>query len=223
MGYAAARMEPQRDDEHASARAHRPRRERGYEIEDSLDDRRDSRHFDLEAQRRQRRYFIALMSGFAILAVLAGALLAIWIFEPLDEPEIAAVAQKEETRYDPPTDNGDWEDDDVEPEPPETGTKPPPLKATLDNRDINRGLANLRSALDACARKHGAIEQMVVKVDFTVAPSGRVSSSAARPPFSVTPLGRCVADVISSQGKFRRTRDGLADIHRTVTLRRPDL
>lgn len=222
MGYAAAKMEPQRDDEHASARAHRPRRERGYEIEDSLDDRRDSRHFDLEAQRRQRRYFIALMSGFAVLAVLAGALLAIWIFEPLDDPEIAAAGKKEEARYDPPPDNGDWEDDDVEPEPVPV-RKTPTLKATLDGKDINRGLANLRSALDACARKHGAIEQMIVKVDFTVAPSGRVSSSAARPPFSVTPLGRCVADVISSQGKFRRTRDGLADIHRTVTLRRPDL
>ena len=222
MGYAAARMEPQRDDEQTSARAHRPRRDRGYEVEDSLDDRRDSRHFDLEAQRRQRRYFIALMSGFAVLAVLAGALLAIWIFEPLDEPEIAAAAGKEETRYDPPPDNGEWEDDDVEPDP-EPVTRTHTLKATLDVQDVNRGLANLRSALDACARKHGAIEKMIVKVDFTVAPSGRVSAAAARPPFSVTSLGRCVADVISSKGKFRRTRDGLADIHRTVTLRRPDL
>jgi len=221
VGYAAARRSDQQHDS-PGGEPRRARGDRGYEVQDSLDDPRDSRAFDLEAQRRQRRLFIGLMSGFAVLAVLAGALLANWIIDPLEQPKLAP-RKPTPVPDDAPVVvvGGEWEDEEEEPPEPPPGE--PTLKASLDAKDLNRGMARLRAALDACARQHGAIDGTQIAVDFTVAPGGRVTSSSARPPFSSTGLGKCVAGVVSSRGKFRRTRNGLADIHRLVTLHRPDL
>jgi hypothetical protein len=81
-------------------------------------------------------------------------------------------------------------------------------------------MARLQAALDECAAKHGAIDQTVVHIDFSIGESGRVSDSAARPPFGKTPLGQCVAAVVKSKGTFPRTRLGRRDIRWAITLHR---
>ena len=182
--------------------------------------RRELRDFDWEAERRQRRLFVLLMVGFAILAILAGIIVAIWVIPPPEAPNVPPMPYKEPEAVEEiegPTPLWDEVENTREP------NTSAPLKESLDDRDIDRGIARMRSALDRCAQQHGAIDETYVTVDFSVAGSGRVEEAFSRAPHTSTPLGTCVAGVFRTHGKFRRTRTGLADIRRTVKLRRPDL
>lgn len=186
-----------------------------------MEEQREVRQFDLEAQRRQKRLFVTLMIGVAILAALAGIVIAFLVIDPLGPPKIKPLEPPPPVAEPPPehVEIDDWDDDS---EPPPTKAAPT-LKARPSGDDINRGLAKLRSALDACARTHGAIDGARVKLDFTVGGDGRVEQCFAQPPYAKTPLGTCVVRVVKNKGRFRRSRQGLADVHRTVTLRRNDL
>ncbi|MBL4683971.1 MAG: hypothetical protein JKY37_05235 [Nannocystaceae bacterium] len=184
-----------------------------------MDDGREGRQFEVEAQRRHKRLFVGLMIGFAVLAVVAGIALAIWVIDPLGDPKIRA-PKPPPPEIHAPIHNAPavWKDD----EPAPTKSKPG-LKQRLTGDDINRGMAKLRSAFNACARQHGAIDGTNVGLDFTVGPDGRVEFCSARRPHDRTPLGSCVARVVKNKGRFRKSREGLGDIHRTVVMRRPDL
>ena len=179
--------------------------------------RREHRDFDLEAERRQRKLFTWLMVGFAILAILAGVIVAILVIPPPDDihlrPKPTKVAEKVE-----PIEVQPWEPVKEKPK-----AKGPGLKDSLDQRDINRGIGLMRAALDRCAQTHGAIDGTLVTVDFSVTGAGRVDEAYSRNPHMNTPLGKCVANVFRTKGKFRRSRLGLRDIRRTVKLRRRDL
>jgi hypothetical protein len=112
-------------------------------------------------------------------------------FEPLPEPE----------------------DDDGSP-----GPSTPSLKPRPTDRDIDRGLRALDKYFTRCAREHGGLDGTKIRVDFSVGGDGRPTESYARNPYDKTPLGRCVAQVIKDHGRFTRSRDGLADIRREITL-----
>jgi hypothetical protein len=178
---------------------------------------RRERHFDREAEKRTRRNFVLLVAAFAGLAMVGGVALALWIFAPPDEEAPTPIAKVEKEVK---SDEGGFEpferdEPDPVPERKPSGT----LKRKLDPGDIDKGLARIRAALNACAVKHGAIDGTNVTVDFSVAPTGRVSEAYSRPPHK-TPLGNCVAKVIRDKGKFRKTKEGLGDTRRTIKLRR---
>jgi hypothetical protein len=179
---------------------------------------RELRRFDLEADRRNRRFFVALLVGFAILAV-AGGIFAAWLIlknspEPPDIPPMQRGPAKSPEPIEPirPI----VEDDDDPPVVVEKKT--PSLKQKPTDQDINRGLAKLQKYFNQCAREHGGLEGTKVRVDFSVGADGRPTQSFARNPYARTPLGRCVAAVIKDKGKFTRSRDGLADIRREIIL-----
>jgi hypothetical protein len=182
--------------------------------------RRELRDFDWEAERRQRRLFILLMVGFAILAILAGIIVAIWVIPPPDSPNIRPMPNKEPEEVAEIEEVEALWDEAENRRVPSGGAR---LKATLDASDIDRGIRRMQNALDQCAKTHGAIDETFVTVDFSVSAEGRVDEAYSRAPHTSTPLGTCVAGVFRGQGKFRRTQTGLSDIRRTVKLRRPDL
>lgn len=178
---------------------------------------RELRRFDVEADRRNRRFFVALLVGFAILAV-AGGIFAAWLIlmnQP-QPPEIAPV-RRGPTKAPEPIEpiRPIIDDDDVTPT---VETKTVKLKQKPSDSDISRGLRNLQRWFNQCAREHGGLEGTKVRVDFSVGPSGRPTQSFARNPYARTPLGRCIAKVIKDKGKFARSRDGLADIRREIIL-----
>jgi hypothetical protein len=182
--------------------------------------RREIRDFDYEAERRQRRLFILLMVGFAILAILAGIIVAIWVIPEREHPNIPPMPTKEpEVVAEIEEVKALWDEEKT----PRDRPSGPGLALTLDPADIDRGIRRMQNALDQCAKTHGAIDETFVTVDFSVLGSGRVEEAYSRSPHTNTPLGGCVAGVFRSQGKFKRTRTGLADIRRRVRLRRPDL
>lgn len=180
--------------------------------------RRELRDFDYEAELRQRRLFILLMVGFAILAILAGIIVALWILPDPHVDDIPPLPRKEAEEVAEIEDVEEIPDDPIE-----RGPRGVALKLTLDASDITKGIRRIQGALNRCSQTHGALDLTNVTVDFTVRPDGGVSQAYSRLPHTNTPLGKCVANVFVTQGKFRRTRNGLADIRRTVLLRRPDL
>jgi hypothetical protein len=157
------------------------------------------------------------MVGFAILAILAGIIVAIWIIPAPDDIHLRPRVTKQAEEVEP-LEIQPWEPEKETPE-----VKPPGLKDTLDDRDINRGISRMRAALDECAQTHGAIDGTLVTVDFSVTGGGRVDEAYSRNPHMNTPLGKCVANVFKTKGVFRKSRLGLRDIRRTVKLRRRDL
>ncbi len=179
---------------------------------------RQERRFDLEAEKRQRRNFLLMVVGLAVIAMLGGIVFAWWLWEPAEEQAPPPIQAREEAK--PAV--GNFQPFE-EAEPVEAPDKPSGLKRQLENNDIDRGLGKIRAGLNKCAAKHGAIDGTRVTVDFSVAASGRVTEAYARPPHTGNPLGVCVAGVIRDQARFRRTREGLGDVRRTLTLRRTSL
>lgn len=185
----------------------------------SMAEERQLRQFDLEADRRNRRFFVALLVGFAILAV-AGGIFAAWLIlmnspEPPGIPPVTRGPSKAPEPIEPIRPIVDDDDDRgvvVE------RKKTPSLKQKPTDQDINRGLAKLQKFFNQCAREHGGLEGTKVRVDFSVGADGRPTQSFARNPYARTPLGRCVANVIKTKGRFTRSRDGLADIRREIIL-----
>lgn len=180
------------------------------------EDSRRERHFDREAEKRNRRNFVLLVAAFAGLAMVGGVALALWLISPPEEEAPPPLTKPEEKTL-PDDDRGfePFEADEPEPEPKPVAT----VKRKLDDRDISKGIGRIQGALNACAVTHGAIDGTKLTVDFSVAPNGRVTEAYPRPPHK-TPLGNCVAGVIQSKGKFRSSREGLGDVRRTITLRR---
>jgi hypothetical protein len=180
-------------------------------------DVREPRHFDVEADRRARRSFGLLVIAFALLAILGGIFAAWLLLDDDPPPQIIATKPK------PP--------EAIEEHPPlEPFTEaPPPVEAkvrvaakladTIGDGDLRRMLAKLQGAFDACARKHGAVDGTIVDLDFSIAESGRVDESAARPPFGSTPLGQCIAGVVRDKAVFAKTRNGRRDIRWSIHLR----
>lgn len=181
------------------------------------EDSRRERHFDREAEKRSRRNFVLMIAAFAGLAMVGGVALALWIISPPDEEAPPPITKAEEEPRDPSGFEPIEDDPDPIPEPkrPKTG-----VKRKLDARDIDKGIGKIRAALNACAVTHGAIDGTRVTVDFSVAANGGVTEAYSRTPHSKTPLGLCVAKVIRTKGKFRRTKEGLGDVRRTLTLKR---
>jgi hypothetical protein len=184
-------------------------------------DGREVRHFELEADRRARRHFVLIVVAFALLAVGGGIFAAYWLLSDTPDLALPAARAKPPGPVEPfePEPSVLWDDGG------EKRDRPPPrvqtkLAETLSDRDVGRGLAALQAAFDACARTHGAIDETTVHIDFSVAESGKVVESDARPPFGKTPLGQCVANVVRTKGSFARTRTGRRDIRWSVKLRR---
>jgi len=180
------------------------------------EDSRRERYFDREAEKRARRNFVLMVAGFAALAMVGGIALALWIFSEPEEDEPPPIVAQE------PPEVIDDDDGFLPPERDEPIPEPirrPSVKRKLDDGDISKGIGRIQGALNACAVTHGAIDGTRLTVDFSVQPNGRVSDAYSRPPHK-TPLGFCVAKVIRTQGKFRKSKEGLGDIRRSITLRR---
>ncbi|MGH1346953.1 MAG: hypothetical protein ACRBN8_35620 [Nannocystales bacterium] len=184
------------------------------------DNSRQERRFDLEAEKRSRRNFMLMIVGFALLAMVGGVALALWVLSPPDEDPVLPLTKVEAPVADP-TGFEPFEEDE-EPEP-EVKRVRKGVKRQLDKGDVDSGLGRIRAALNQCSAKHGAIDKTLVTVDFSVAANGRVTEAYSRTPHSKTPLGLCVAKVIRQKAKFRKTKEGLGDIRRTLTLRRTSL
>ncbi len=180
------------------------------------EDSRQERNFEREAEKRSRRNFVLMIAAFAGLAMVGGVALALWIISPPDEEAPRPITKAEEERPLDPTGFEPFEDE-PEPEPEKVKTG---VKRKLDSSDIDKGIGKIRAALNACAVTHGAIDGTLVTVDFSVASSGSVTEAYSRSPHSRTPLGLCVANVIRTKGKFRRSKEGLGDVRRTIKLRR---
>lgn len=161
-----------------------------------------------------------MMVGFALLAMVSGVALALWLLEPPDEDPVLPLTKVEAPVADP-TGFEPFEEDEPDPEPTKTVRKG--VKRQLDKGDVDSGLRKIQAALNQCAAKHGAIDKTLVTVDFSVAANGRVTEAYSRPPHTKHPLGLCVAKVIRNNAKFRKTKEGLGDIRRTLTLRRTSL
>lgn len=183
------------------------------------DNSRQERRFDLEAEKRSRRNFMLMIVGFALLAMVGGVALALWVLSPPEEGTVDPIAKVEPAKPDP-TGFEPFEEDEPEPE---VRKHNPGVKRQLEKGDVDRGLGKIRAALNQCAAKHGAIDKTLVTVDFSVAANGRVTEAYSRAPHTRNPLGLCVAKVIREKAKFRRTKEGLGDIRRTLTLRRTSL
>ncbi len=184
------------------------------------DNSRQERRFDLEAEKRNRRNFVLMIVGFALLAMVGGVALALWVLSPPDEERPKPLAKAEPTLPDPTGFEPFEDDSEPEPEPRKpTGG----VKRNLEKGDVDRGLGKIQAALNKCAQTHGAIDGTLVTVDFSVASNGRVTEAYARQPHSNNPLGLCVAKAIRQKAKFRKTKEGLGDIRRTLKLRRTSL
>lgn len=180
---------------------------------------RQERRFDLEAEKRSRRNFMLMIVGFALLAMVGGVALALWVLSPPDEGIVEAIAKAEPEPVDP-TGFEPFEEPDPEPE---ARKRSRGIKRQLEKGDVDSGLGKVRAALNQCAAKHGAIDKTLVTVDFSVGANGRVIEAYSRAPHTRNPLGLCVAKVIRGNAKFRKTKEGLGDIRRTLTLRRTSL
>lgn len=184
------------------------------------DNSRQERRFDLEAEKRSRRNFMLMIVGFALLAMVGGVALALWVLSPPEEGTVGPIAKVEAPQADPTG----FEPFEEEPDPdPVVRKHNPGVKRQLEKGDVDRGLGKIRAALNQCSSKHGAIDKTLVTVDFSVAASGRVTEAYSRAPHTNNPLGKCVAKVIREKAKFRKTKQGLGDIRRTLTLRRTSL
>ncbi len=183
------------------------------------DQSREERRFDLEAEKRSRRNFVLMIVGFALLAMVGGVALALWVLTPPEEGTVGPIAKSEPVQVDPTFVPAD---DDDEPDP-----EPAPVRKTvkrqLNKGDVDSGLGKIQAALNRCAAKHGGLNKTLVTVDFSVGGNGRVTQAYSRAPHTKHPLGLCVAKVIREQAKFRKTKEGLGDIRRTLTLRRTTL
>ncbi len=77
------------------------------------------------------------------------------------------------------------------------------MPATLDSHDIRDGLATVQADAKACGVEHGAEPGTAVRVKLVIAgPTGQVKSAEALSPWTASPLGSCVADVVS-EAQFR--------------------
>lgn len=180
---------------------------------------RQERRFDLEAEKRSRRNFVLMIVGFTLLAMVGGVALALWVLSPPEEGPVDPITKAEVEQPDP-TGFEPFEEDEPEPVVRKSSGG---VKRKLEKSDVDRGLGKIRAALNACSAKHGAIDKTLVTVDFSVASNGRVTEAYSRSPHSATPLGLCVAKAIREKAKFRKTKEGLGDIRRTLTLRRTSL
>lgn len=185
------------------------------------DNSRQERRFDLEAEKRNRRNFMLMIVGFALLAMVGGVALALWVLSPPEEGTVGPITRVEPPEPDP-TGFEPYEEDEPDPEP-DAKPRPRGVKRQLDKGDVDSGLGKIQAALNQCAVKHGGLNKTLVTVDFSVAANGRVTEAYSRTPHSKTPLGLCVAKVIREKAKFRKTKEGLGDIRRTLTLRRTSL
>ena len=180
-------------------------------------DDRPLRRFDLEQDRRNRKIFIALASGFALFAIVAGLVVALLIvLSGPKEPPIPGPKGSKNRGGAVITDITPIEPDEIAVEEPPPPPTPEPIRPS--ERNIDRGLARLDKYFTRCAREHGGLQCTVIRVDFSVGADGRPTQSASRNPYARTPLGRCVADVIKTHGRFASSLDGLADIRREIEL-----
>jgi serine/threonine protein kinase len=106
--------------------------------------------------------------------------------------------------------------DEVEPVPPSRPERPrqsPVVREQLSRDDIDRALKKVRKRADACAKRHYGLGEVRVKVTFSIAASGHVTSASAHSPFGALPLGRCFAEAVQAirfpraQGPIQETRD----------------
>ena len=142
-------------------------------------DGREVRHFELEADRRAKRMFVLIVVGFALLAVFGGIFTAYLLLWDEDPPiAIAPAKQKPPEPVDEFVPPVPWREDVPEIK---TDRTVPKLAETLSDGDLKRGMGRLQAAFDECARTHGAIDAMVVNIDFSVGESGKVVESDAPP------------------------------------------
>ncbi|MEM9461485.1 MAG: hypothetical protein AAGF11_45395 [Myxococcota bacterium] len=96
-----------------------------------------------------------------------------------------------------------------------TGRRPRP--ETIGDSAISGVMRRLAAGFNQCARKHGGVDGSVVRVGFSVSPSGGVQSPHAMSPHRRTPLGRCIANTLGG-AQFGRSEFGRSDVRWSITL-----
>ncbi len=88
------------------------------------------------------------------------------------------------------------------------------LRRMLSSSEIRDGVAPLKSKARACGAKHGLDHEARVKVKMTIVGStGRVSAAAPLGEWAGTPLGACVAAVITNARFPRFTKESLGAVY----------
>ncbi|MEM9455639.1 MAG: hypothetical protein AAGF11_15765, partial [Myxococcota bacterium] len=167
------------------------------------------------------------------LAVLSFMLWTMFREEPgnsVTEPHPATMAgQPKPTLFEPTAPEGpkfpesepvvEDDDDEPPPEPPKRVFKPTakPIAQTLSNKQISDGFGKARTAINACAKQHGAIKGTSLQVGFDVVDS-RARNAKCQPPHNLTPLGRCVAGAVNQHARFPKSKQPSMAISRKVSF-----
>ena len=167
------------------------------------------------------------------LAVLSFMLWTMFREEPgnsVTEPHPATMAgQPKPTLFEPTAPEGpkfpenepivEDDDDEPPPEPPKRPFKPTakPIVQTLSNKQISDGFGKARTAINACAKQHGAIKGTSLQVGFDVVDS-RARNAKCQPPHNLTPLGRCVAGAVNQHARFPKSKQPSMAISRKVSF-----
>lgn len=171
---------------------------------------------------RSRNWFVVVMIAIAIIAVV-GALLVYFVF--VEKPERQAIPPEPPPPPKPvepfrPMPVEAWDKAD-EPKPESkrptrrTGGRSKPQ--SLGDSAVGAGIRRLASGFNRCGREHGAVDGSVVRVGFSISPSGSVTAVQSLAPHTRTPLGRCIANVLGG-GSFGRSEEGRSDITWSITL-----
>ncbi|MEX1361592.1 MAG: hypothetical protein AB1Z98_00575 [Nannocystaceae bacterium] len=163
-----------------------------------------------------------MMIVFAIVAVV-GALLVYFVFVDSPERQLAPPPPppppKPVQEFQPMPVQA-W-DKAEQPEPPKEPTRPrnpgTSRPRSLADSAVGAGIRRMSAGFNRCAREYGGVDGSEVRVGFSVDSDGSVTRVQSMPPYTNTPLGRCVASVLGS-GRFGRSEQGRSDIRWSIIL-----
>jgi len=172
---------------------------------------------------RSRNWFVIVVIIIAVIAVL-GALLAYYLLVKKPDVRLAPPPppppppQQVDPFQSRPIQAWDEPDDDDEPVR-RTRTRPrsKPRPESLDDSAIRSTMRRLGEAFNRCAREHGGVDGSEVRVGFSVSADGSVDNAFALAPYSSTPLGRCVTNVVAG-ARFGRSEFGRGDVRWSIKL-----
>jgi serine/threonine protein kinase len=159
----------------------------------------------------------ALLAGGALAMTLRGDLEDPATPPPATEPAVAAPPVADPPPQEPPVSRDILQADPIpadpipdptpDPIPADPAPDPAPTKRdrpkkapadrsapkdSLSGEDLTAAAASVRAALSRCA---GGLPGMVIKVEVTVSPAGKVTSATAQKPQRGSALGKCVEEV----------------------------
>jgi outer membrane biosynthesis protein TonB len=107
--------------------------------------------------------------------------------------------------------------DDPEPSRPSRPRGDSDPVAALSKAQLDAGFKKARAGINACSKKHGAIEGTQWTVSFDVV-DGRAVNTKVQPPHGLTPLGRCVGTAVETNARFPTAQEASRAVSRKVSF-----